>query len=89
MKKYLPIAFVEDKEVRNFCKYDINIGQKTIIEVIFKLVKLVEIEISQELKGTIGAILFDEWTRNSIHYVTVFCHIVLVQAALGIHAKRS
>lgn len=69
--KSLPLYYVSDPEVRNFSRYDVNIGKRTLVEVIFKLVELVEKKIAIELECTKGAVLFDGWTCNSTHYIAV------------------
>ena len=67
--KRLPVSYVEDHIVRSFSKYSVNISHKIFVEVLFKLVELVEKKISNEIKDKKGALLFDGWTKTSTHYI--------------------
>ena len=69
--KNLPLYFITDNDVRQFCKYDTKISPQILIDTIFKVMELVEEKIQEEISGTKGSILFDGWTCNDIHYVCV------------------
>lgn len=70
--KSVPLSCVEDPDFRHFCKYDETICRRTVTNVLFELVKLVEDRIKLEMRGTMGALMFDGWTRSSMHYVGVY-----------------
>lgn len=77
--KSLPLAYVQDDFIRDFSKFPEHISKKTIREVIFVMVELVEKAIAEELsKTSCGAIMHDGWSRGGTHYVGLFgCYIRL------------
>ena len=52
--KKLPIYYVEDSYVRRFSKHDVTVSRKTIVEVIFSLVTIVEDSLRDEMKKARG-----------------------------------
>ncbi len=42
------------------------------IDVVVKLVELVEHRIEEEMRGTRGALMYDGWSCNSTHYVRLY-----------------
>lgn len=69
----LPLSVVEDPLYRKFSKHDVEISSKTIKEVLFKLVELVEPKIAAELQAAgCGALMHDAWTKFSTHYMAFF-----------------
>ncbi len=48
-----------------------NICHVTIVKVIFALVELVEQRIATEVQHTQGALFFDGWSCNDMHFVAV------------------
>ena len=77
--KSLPISYVDDNEIRSFSKFNMVVISKTIIQVIFQLVKLVESRIKDEIHDTKGAILYDGWTCNSTHYIGLYASYCVPQ----------
>lgn len=75
----LPLSSVENEEMRAFSKYNEHpISIKTIVAVMFALVELVEEAIAEELKKTnCGALKHDGWSRNGIHYISLFACYML------------
>lgn len=47
-------------------------SRKTLAEVIFKLVNIVEELIYKEMKNTKGRLLCDSWCSNGTHFIGVF-----------------
>eukprot|EP00171_Calliarthron_tuberculosum_P005814 IDg5814t1 len=70
--KNLPLSAVDDKEFRDFCKHDSVFCLKTIKATKLKLVEIVEEKIRDEMKKTKGAIMYDGWTDNGVHYVGIY-----------------
>ncbi len=70
--KSLPLSHVTDQEFRNFSKHNIIFGVRTFKETMFKLVEIVEAKIKDEMTLAKGAVMYDEWTHNSTHYIGVF-----------------
>ncbi len=57
---------------------------KTMVQVIFQLVQLVEKRITAELQGTRGALLYESWSYNCVHYVaTIASYCVEVKIREG------
>jgi hypothetical protein len=79
IKKSLPVAYVEDPEVREFSKFgDIPISRDTMTRTIIQLIELVEEKIAEELKDTPhGGLVHDGWTCNGTHYVGVFATYII------------
>jgi len=77
--KDLPIQTVEDPFFRSFSKHNKErISVKTLREVMFHLVELVEKKISDELRSAkTGAIMHDGWTHHSVHFCGVFASYML------------
>ena len=69
--RVLLLSCVEWTEMRSLLRYNCAVCRKTISETIFKLVELVENRIALELEETRGAVLYDGWTVNSMHYVAL------------------
>lgn len=69
--KYLPLSIVEDKSFRDFAKYDIHFNRSTVRKVLLALVKIVEERISEDLRCSKGAIMYDGWSRGGTHYVGI------------------
>ncbi len=67
-----PVCHVENREFRRVCRHEIAVVRKTVNDVIFKLAELVERRIAKELRGTTGAIMYDGWSKNSVHYVAIY-----------------
>ena len=67
-----PISIVEDKMFRDFSKFNERFSRKTLKEVIFCLVELVEGIISSEMRSTRGSIAYDGWTDSGTHYIGIF-----------------
>lgn len=67
--KNMPLSMVENEELRKFSRHQPKIGRKTLVDVIFALVSLVEKAIGIELSSTQGALLFDGWSINDTHYI--------------------
>ncbi len=87
-----PIAVVEDHEFRNFSQFKTFLSSKKIVEVILKLVLLVEKRIAKELSSTIGAVMYDGWTANTTHFVSIFafyCKNIPTQTRSGIVLEPS
>eukprot|EP00171_Calliarthron_tuberculosum_P002661 IDg2661t1 len=70
--KKIPVCAVQDSEFRSFSKFNVEISKATMVDVIFKLVEMVERYITEELSNTRGAIIYDGWTVNGMHYVGLF-----------------
>jgi len=68
----LPITYVAQPEIHNFCKFDAHFRVLYFKEVIFKLTELVEKRITTLMSRTRGAILHDGWTHNGTHYFGVY-----------------
>lgn len=69
--KSLPLSLVESAQFRAVSRYEHNVGVPKMTEVIFKLVELVEKEVGAEMRKTKGAILYDGWSANSMHFTGV------------------
>lgn len=70
--KHRPVSYVEDGEVRKFSEIEERFSSKTFKEVLFKVVEFVELAIGKEMKEMKGAILYDGWTSNAMHYFGLF-----------------
>ncbi len=67
-----PVCHVENHEFRRVCKHEIEVVRKTVTDVIFKLTELVDRRIVKVLCSTTGAIVYDGWSENSVHYVAIY-----------------
>lgn len=54
---FVPVTYVENPKVREFCGLETNISTKALRSTIFKLIELVESAISNEMKDTSGSIM--------------------------------
>ena len=63
---------VEDLEFPRINRFSVSISVKTLTEVMFKLVELVESKIADEMAGSKGALLFDGWSSGRVHYVGIY-----------------
>lgn len=73
----LPLAIVENTNVRNFSKHKDVFARATIRKVLFKLTELVEKRIAKEMQASrVGAILHDGWTCGGIHYIGLFASYI-------------
>lgn len=70
--KNVPLSCVEDKKFRPFNKHTVNIGKRTISEVMFQLVELLEHKITEGVSGARGALMFDGWTHKSMRYIELY-----------------
>ena len=70
--KSLPLSIIEDSTLQDFSNYSERFSVKTLKETIFKLVKLVEENVTNEKKTTKGSLMFDGWSECGIHYIDVF-----------------
>ena len=68
----LPVCSVEDEEFRRFEQATAVMGTKKLIEIINCLVRLFEKQVAMELAGTSDAVMYDCWTANSTHFVSLF-----------------
>ena len=68
----LPVSIVEDSIFRSVSRFEARLKRSSIVEVMFKLVELVEKRIAEELVSTIGAIMYDGWSSCSTHYVAAY-----------------
>lgn len=68
-----PLAVVEKPSFRKINRFYTVVSRKTIRELIFKLVEVVERKLAAEMSLCKGAILHDEWTdKTSTRFVGVF-----------------
>ena len=77
-----PVRSVSHAEIRKWFSVDVFVSVDVIPSTIFNLVEIVESKIAQEMQNTIGAIPFDGWTVNLVHYTGVyasFCRRVTVR----------
>lgn len=59
--KNLPISYFLDTQIRLLSKHDVFLSKQTFKEILFKLVDIVEDEISAEMRSTISdAVMQDE-----------------------------
>ena len=70
--KSLLLSIIEDAEFRSFAKYNSKISYRTLLNALLRLVSIVETKILYQVKSTGGVIMFDGWTRNESHFVSVF-----------------
>lgn len=71
-----PISCVEDPLYRNFSMYDHKFSREYFTSVLYALVRIIEDEISEEMKLTRGAILHDGGTFSGMHYIGLFASYV-------------
>jgi hypothetical protein len=87
----LPISYIEDSEVRSFSVYNHPTSRKIFKEVLFKVIKLVEESITEEVTTTqCGSIVHNGWTCNGTHYVglfAVYCRPIKVKNKTSFNAE--
>ena len=66
-------------------RYDIPINVDKIAQVIYKLVELVEKEIEKEMQELSGAVLYDGWTCNNMHFTAL---IASYRTTTKVHDKN-
>lgn len=66
------LTHVEDHEARRWFKHEVHVSIKAAIQGIFHLVEAAEKRIALQISSTRGALLFDGWSVNRIHYDTLF-----------------
>ncbi len=71
ISKNFPMYHVTDRTFVESVKFEVNICHVTIVKVIFALVELLEQRIAAEVQHTKGALLFDRWSCNDMHFVAV------------------
>jgi len=67
----LPISYIENPIFRSFSKHSVKFSLKTLRETIYKLVEIVETNISKELEDTRGAVMHDGWSTSGTHYLAI------------------
>lgn len=67
-----PLSHVEKAKERKWYRYNVNVSSKAVSDAIFCLVQLTEYYIGSEMKTTRGALMFDGWSANRVHYVAVY-----------------
>ena len=88
LAKNLPLCTVQPKEFLALPRYDIPIRVDKITHVIYKIVELVEEEIKKEMQELSGAILYDGWSCNNMHFtalVVLYCSTTKVHDKNGCH----
>ena len=77
--KNIPIEWVEDEHMRAFSKFDTNFSVDFTTKVMLEMVQLTEAIIGKQMKSAgIGAILYDGWTKDSIHYIALLASYMRV-----------
>ena len=71
INKHLPLSIIESQEFRNVSKYSVSMSIERFTNIIFALVELVEKKIGNEMQDTKGAILFDGWSTNDMHFTAI------------------
>lgn len=66
-----PFEIVEDNNYRLFACVKTVTTAEIVKETILKLVELVKKRIANELPGTVGAVMFDGWSKFGKHYVAM------------------
>lgn len=72
LMKNMSLSSVEDEDVRKFNRFSVSLLRHTVANAILQLVEHVEMRISEELAGTQGAIVYEGWSYNSVHYIGEF-----------------
>ncbi len=76
-----PVSCVESDYYRQFSKFESTFSRKYVTEIFHELVRLVEKNISSEVKKTKAAFMHDSWTSAGIHYVGLFGLYVRLQTS--------
>ena len=66
-----PLSIIESTELCAISKFSSTIGVPKLSSVILELVKLVEQRVKDELVRTVGAVIYDGWTCNNMHFTGV------------------
>lgn len=72
--KNLPLSLVEDSEFCKLSKYNVHLSYRTTVRTLIEFFKLVESRIADEMRQTIGALLFDGWSCGGTHYVALIAY---------------
>lgn len=67
-----PLSIVEDSEFRAFSKFSETFSRKYMSQIILKLVDVVEWAIASDMSKYKGEIMYDGWSKCSIHYVGIY-----------------
>ena len=71
-----PFSIVTSTEYRRFNRFLTAVSVETVQITIIKMVELVEKRIQKAIEKTIGAVLFDGWSKRGVHYVAMVASYV-------------
>ena len=77
LEESLPMSITKKKTLREFKKDANNVSQEKLKETLYNLVELVESQIGYQMKKPRrGKILHDGWSKNGVHYVSIYVYFM-------------